>query len=270
MSDNRKRDIFYGVVAVATLIVALIGATLAYFSISASSNEGAVNAQAATVSITYEDGQQVSAQADKLIPATLDVVKKAYELNEFTAESEGDTSANQCTDSNNQQVCSIYRFTVKSDVERTISATLNSEHNGFTYLSYAVRDVTNGEWLKLKGNDEFHSISLCDNDDLSEETGDPIPDNDCFTKAGDIKTYNSFASNSIFGYTTGEETEKVTKKVATTTQVYDLIIFIDENNQLQNIDQGKQFKGTIVVDVMDGGLSGQITGYIKDENESQG
>ena len=29
---------------------------------------------------------------------------------------------------------------------------LNNEHNGFTYLSYAVYDVTNGEWLKL--NDE--------------------------------------------------------------------------------------------------------------------
>jgi len=44
MKDNKSRDIFYGIVAVATLIVALIGATLAYFSISTSSNEGVVNA----------------------------------------------------------------------------------------------------------------------------------------------------------------------------------------------------------------------------------
>ena len=70
MSDNKSRDIFYGVVAVATLIVALVGATLAYFSISANSSEGAVNATAAVVSIEYNDGQQVSAQADELIPAT--------------------------------------------------------------------------------------------------------------------------------------------------------------------------------------------------------
>ena len=67
MSDNRKRDIFYGVVAIATLIVAIVGATLAYFSITASSSEGAVNAKAATVSISYDDGKQVSAAADKLI-----------------------------------------------------------------------------------------------------------------------------------------------------------------------------------------------------------
>lgn len=29
MSDNKSRDIFYGVVAIATLIVAILGATLA-------------------------------------------------------------------------------------------------------------------------------------------------------------------------------------------------------------------------------------------------
>ena len=57
MNDNRKRDIFYGVVAVATLIIALVGATLAYFSISVRSSEGAVNATAAIVSIEYNDGK---------------------------------------------------------------------------------------------------------------------------------------------------------------------------------------------------------------------
>ena len=68
-NDTKGRDIFFGVVALATLIVAIIGATLAYFSITASSNEGAINATAAVVSIEYNDGQLVTAQADKLIPA---------------------------------------------------------------------------------------------------------------------------------------------------------------------------------------------------------
>ena len=75
MSDNKSRDIFYGVVAIATLIVAILGATLAYFSITAKSNEGAVNAKADVVSISYNDSQQVSANADKLIPSSLDIVK---------------------------------------------------------------------------------------------------------------------------------------------------------------------------------------------------
>ena len=81
MSDNKSRDIFYGVVAVATLIVALIGATLAYFSMTASSGEGAVSAQAAVVSVNYEDGQNVLAQAKNLIPVTYEIMKTQYQTN---------------------------------------------------------------------------------------------------------------------------------------------------------------------------------------------
>ena len=44
MEDNRKGNgIFLGIVGVATLIVAIIGASFAYFSAQASSAEGAVN-----------------------------------------------------------------------------------------------------------------------------------------------------------------------------------------------------------------------------------
>ena len=85
-NDNRGRDIFYGVVAVATLIVAIIGATLAYFSVTASSNEVAINATADRVSIDYLDGSQVTAQADKLIPAKFDIVKEVYETRFYNGE----------------------------------------------------------------------------------------------------------------------------------------------------------------------------------------
>ena len=134
MSDNKSRDIFYGVVAIATLIVAILGATLAYFSITAKSNEGAVNAKADVVSISYNDSQQVSANADKLIPSSLDIVKKAYEKakGDGTFGSEGALADNVCVDTNGRQVCSIYRFTVSSDTSRTMIATLNSELNTFT------------------------------------------------------------------------------------------------------------------------------------------
>ena len=81
MNDNKSRDIFYGVVAVATLIVAIVGATLAYFSISAGSNEGAVSAKAAVVSVNYTDGIDVIAQAKKLIPSRFDIMQFFYEKN---------------------------------------------------------------------------------------------------------------------------------------------------------------------------------------------
>lgn len=273
-NDNKGRDIFYGVVAVATLIVAIVGATLAYFSVSASSNEGAVNAQAATVSIEYSDGQQVTAQADKLIPADFeDVVKVVYEAKINTIDPSEPNAGNACIDSNNQQVCSAYRFTVKSDVTRTIAATLNNEHNGFTYLGYAIYDVTNGTWLKLNDEGkEFIALNRCSNQETSEEEAI----NDCHETTETGKKYLSSAVNSIFGYTIENDATKnktsvleVIDGATDVTQTYDIVLFINENNDNQNIDQGQEYHGTIIVDVVDTGLNGQITGYVKPEDAGQ-
>ena len=260
-NETRGRDIFYGVVAVATLIVAIVGATLAYFSISASSNEGAVNAMSANVSISYDDGQQVTAAADELIPASLDIVKRVYESKIKTINPEEPSSLNACIDDKDQQVCSSYRFTIGSNVSRAIAATLNNEENGFTYLSYAVYDVTNGAWLTLD-DDEDLSLTKCSNE--NEETGD-----DCYTiDEDDVKKYNTTpkAINSIFGYNLDSGVSKVNTRplAANTVQTYDLVLFIKENYDNQNVDQAKKYRGTIIVDVTDGTSAGQISGFLND------
>ena len=259
--DNKSRDIFYGIVAVATLIVALVGATLAYFSVAISSNEGVVNAKAAIVSIEYNDSQQVTASADKLIPSSLEVVKQVYEDNKADFGTEDALRSNVCIDAYDQQVCSIYRFTVSSDVERNFTATLNNESNGFQYLAYAVKDVTNNTWLNLDntGNEVVESLGLaeCSNTD-DDDT------NDCFTTSGTEKAYNTTpkAINSIFGYSLDSQSRTVMtgKTISSTAQVYDIVIFLKENNENQNIDQGKTYSGTIMVESTDAGSNGVITG----------
>lgn len=269
-SETRGRDIFYGVVAVATLIVAIVGATLAYFSISASSNEGAVNAMSANVSISYDDGQQVTAQADELIPATLDIVKRVYESKVKTIDLEEPNTLNACLDDKNQQVCSAYRFTIGSNVSRAVTATLNNEENGFTYLSYAVYDVTKGEWLKLSDeNDESLNLSTCSNENEAE-------DDNCYSidEENKIKTYSTAtpkAVNSVFGYTmeTGVVKNKtrrleIPEDATEAKQTYDLVLFIKENDANQNVDQAKRYRGTIIVDVTDGSTTGQISGFLND------
>lgn len=260
-NDNRGRDIFMGVVAVATLIVAIVGATLAYFSITASSNEGVVNATAAIISIEYNDGQQVTAQADELIPSVFNVVQSVYETNVKDSEVAEDvtTIGNTCIDSNSRQVCSAYRFTIRSDIERTVSATLSNEYNGFTYLSYAVYDVTKGEWMTLTDDGDLSlPLRTCSNNNEAVEN--------CFNVEGTLKTYTDNAKNSIFGLAATENGASFkTQKVSGTTQVYDLILFIKETNENQNIDQGQQYNGTIIVDVLDGGINGSITGCVGDD-----
>lgn len=270
-NEGKGRDIFFGVVALATLIVAIIGATLAYFSITASSNEGAVNAQAAIVSIEYNDGQQVTAQADQLIPATLSVVQTVYETR-FAGATEVDleNAGNICVDSKDRQVCSAYRFTISSQIERTITATLNNEENGFTYLSYAVYNVTKGEWMVLTDeNDYFLDLTTCSNENNEGDNANTT--DDCYQQENIQKTYSDKAKNSIFGKTIeAGKAEPVYKseKVSGTTQVYDLVLFIRETNENQNIDQGKQYRGTIVVDVLEGGADGNISGYIDPTDEN--
>lgn len=267
-NDNKARDIFYGVIAIATLIVAIVGATLAYFSVTANSAEGAINATSATVSIEYNDGQQVTAQAKNLIPATLDVVKKVYEKNIKSSayKPNEEVTANGCIDDYGQEVCSAFRFTVRSDLAKEITAALKSEHNGFTYLSYAVYDLTVGEWLKLNDNGtESLPLTMCSNEnEVTEGQTDNIPD--CYTinQSTQVKTYDTTrAVNSIFGTTIPEGTEEVrykTKLAESQPHVFELVLFIKENQGNQNVDQGKNYRGTIVVDVV--GSEGEITGKV--------
>ena len=53
MEKEDKRGIFFGVIGVLTFIVAIIGASLAYFSINAKSEDNALTVKAATVKIVY-------------------------------------------------------------------------------------------------------------------------------------------------------------------------------------------------------------------------
>lgn len=262
-NNNKGRDIFFGLVALATLIVAIVGATLAYFAVMASSNEGAINATAATVSITYRDGQQVTTQADKLIPADFNVVQGIYERNIKNLEAKDIAeldSQNLCVDDSEGkfQVCSVYRFTIKSDNTREVVARLNSEENGFTYLSYAIYDVTNKTWMDLNPEgDQDLSIKNCTN--TNNDGNDPITSDDCITL--DDYGAKKYLSNSIFGIDADGDYES-TELTAGVEQTYDVILFIKNAQFNQNVDQGKNFRGHIVVDVLDGGVFGdKVEGY---------
>ena len=114
-NENRKEDkrgIFLGIVGILTLIVAIIGASFAYFSLNARSNENAVKVQAATVQIVYEEGQNIA--IDNIIPSTqeiaLETVRRAGETRTGT-----DEKYVACMDDNNYRVCGTYDFTLTNN-----------------------------------------------------------------------------------------------------------------------------------------------------------
>ena len=287
MNDNKSRDIFYGVVAIATLIVALIGATLAYFSITATSGEGAVNARAAVVSIKYEDGKNVIAQAEKLIPVNFDDVLKPIYTSNLTGLASDWAGRNasapsgenvetererRCKDGRNPNydVCSVYRFSVSNDSQTTIKAMLRSENNEFRDLAYAVYVVqgsedTNsayhtGNWLYVGYNDnqdpvQYAKLKFCDDNAGSK----------CYNENGGVKEYENIAVNSIFGYTIDaqENTTFNTIEIANSEYIFDVVLFILESGGKQDYDQGKAYRGNIYVDVeTTNNDNGQITGHV--------
>ena len=170
---NNGKGVFYGVIAVATLIVAIIGATFAYFTASANSSEDALSATAAHVEVNYLEGRQLV--ATNLIPSKADVVAKAYarptayeknlaagcthktddnsrESNPesttaatnwtcptgVTASSTGDVGT-KCVDDNGYYVCAVYQFTVTntSNVKQSLQAYMTINQNDFTTVDYA-------------------------------------------------------------------------------------------------------------------------------------
>ena len=265
MSDNKSRDIFYAIVAIATLVVALIGATLAYFSMTATSGEGAVSAKGAVVSINYEDGQRLIAQSKKLIPVAFDVMQDLYrsnldEINAQAADTDTPIADKEslCQDGHNPNydVCSVYRFTVSNDTgETTIRGSLRTESNGFSNLYFAVRDgdctATAADedscWLTLdSGSATPKAIKLftCDN-------GGGTP---CYT--GDtIKEYVTNAIKPVFGYSTG--TTFNTLNINASEHSYDVVLFIRETGNPQDEEQGKTFSGNLFIETTSGE---QITG----------
>lgn len=139
MENKKGNGIFLGIVSVATLIVAIIGATFAYFSASTTSNNGAVGATAYEYSLSlsvnpiYPEGASALIPMDADAPVLMDVDKDGeieegevydgtnntnllYALNE---------AQKKCIDDHGLQVCALYEVIIENTAVNAI--TLNGK-----------------------------------------------------------------------------------------------------------------------------------------------
>ena len=101
---NNGRGIFYGVIGVATLVVAIIGATFAYFTASAS-NVNTITGNMATINLNLKVEKVTTVDEKKggMIPMSNGMVEAAVKK----------TDADQvCVDDNGNAVCQIYKATL--------------------------------------------------------------------------------------------------------------------------------------------------------------
>ena len=157
--DNRKSNTFNLVIGIATLLIALLGATFAYFSATARSAENDVTVKSAYVSISYDGGTEI--KATNLIPATLNVALTKYikSMDEFTPTEENPIKddydyytapdndySRRCVDALGREVCYVYQFSIESDGAQgettDILASLKVNKNEFDNLSYVLYEVS--------------------------------------------------------------------------------------------------------------------------------
>ena len=102
-NKNNGRGIFYGVIGVATLVVAIIGATFAYFTASKDAGQNVINGNMASINFGLQVEKVVDpGSASGIIPMSNTMVE--------TAVNNGKNAT--CVDDNGNAVCQIYKITV--------------------------------------------------------------------------------------------------------------------------------------------------------------
>lgn len=296
MENKKGSGIFLSVIGVATLIVAIIGATFAYFSATAA-GENVVNVGSTTLSLGFSD--KTGRLKTNMIPASDTIAEYAAfdeqwrvkgteiagdaNLDGKTDEGEVIVSPGECIDQNGNEICSVYEFYVGNpstssamDVEGEVFIVKNE----FANLYYAIYDE-NGK--QVIGATKF----LTENDDPAKLTnlnqqlkanpnvanrlsGEETVPGFTLTVAYDKDkpiTYNPLVDFTDEKYS-GEDVAYTELNGATNVRHYTMLIWIRNltNEDQTGVDAGKIFSAGIRFSTGGQGVSGVIA-VAGDESE---
>lgn len=244
MENSKGRGIFLGVVSVATLIVAIIGATFAWFSASVGSGENDVNLTAyqfdakLTVERVFPTDENAS---KKIIPFVPDKVLREgqgdatnnmnYALNEAT---------DKCVDSSGYLVCSLYKITVTNNGSDAI------ELDG-TVTTMETTPTETGTTMTANGDLKAQIISYAEGKytythDLSKALALPN------TVSGSGKLIMDPATLTV-GATPG----------ANTAELY-VLVWLNDSAENQSTMMGASYKGQFIFSAVGMGTGNQLTG----------
>ena len=230
MENKKGSGIFLGVVSVATLVVAIIGATFAYFSASVSSNERAIGATAYEFDVKVTNIKMIQPEnVDSLggiIPMNVNTQVSGkgmllYALNDATK---------KCVDTNNYQVCALYEATLSNGGSKAVT------------LNLAVKTDTNEAG---SGGEVFSDLTF---QALTENTG-------TYSLDGAAETLMKVAGQSV-----DIKNVSVTVPAKTTDYKHYFVVYLNEPRNEENTaekDQSKQmgakYTGSLVYTTSQGG-----------------
>lgn len=227
MENNNGKGIFYGVIGVATLVVAIIGATFAYFASTANGAAGAAAANSANVSGKLEVAQDGQYIAPDLIPADPATVLTSFGQPvpadpKKPANTDKCRGASEANHDGNYGMCSYYTFTIKNtaDVATTVYLSLKTDTNTFqgTDFKYCVYEgtttgtPTQGCKAVPTGEEQFTSVNLAALTGTKQYTmvlyyentdADQTTDGSGKAYTGTVMASTSSGENKIVGYIAG-------------------------------------------------------------------
>ena len=156
MENNSRKGIFYGLVGVATLVVAIIGATYAYFSVTQTS-EDYLYGKAATAGLNVNVVRMTGWSASEGSGLTEDTASYVMvpQLDTTLDQAIIGTNGNECIDAGGSLVCSIYRIVVQN----TGSAPITVEGSINFYGSTASnKDNTSGSKIGAEGTNLMNHL----------------------------------------------------------------------------------------------------------------
>ena len=129
-NERKGQGTFYMIIAMLTLVVAIVGATFAYFSLQAS-DENTIKGNAAQAGLSLEVRKvSVDASGD-LVPLDETLLEKAIK-------GDSATGSQMCVDKNGNTVCQVYEIKVTN--EGTAATAVNGS------LTLSAETITNLKW----------------------------------------------------------------------------------------------------------------------------
>ena len=234
-NNNNGKGIFYGVIGVATLVVAIIGATFAYFAASTNSANNAVSAASSTVSALQLSEVKDGIKAN-LIPID--------ETNSKFPSVVGLTSTS-CKDDNENNICSTYQFTVTNPNEQAqqVYFYLEPSSNTFTNLHYTI----------FKGTPTTYNVK-----------GEQVTDGGKAANGAVVFKDTQLTLNSTTRIHLDNLSQVLPAKGGAT---YTIVLWIHETNADQTTtDAGKSFAGGVRISTgilgADGNATSGVTGIL--------
>ena len=243
MENKNGRGIFLGVVSVATLVVAIIGATFAFFSAQGGSENNAVRANATVLAnLGFEAGTN-----NKLATNLVPVASEDLNFSRYPGtQTVGDHS---CLDDVGNEICSIYEFTVTNtaSVAQTIYVSFAPASNTFSNLYFAAfnTDASGADFtVATSSSGSGNNFTLTPQTTTANATlGHPA------TKIG---TGNNVQAIDMPGLSTNLD--------AGDSVTYTILVWLQETNVEQNSEQGGSFAAGVNVTTAGGGSG--VTGVL--------